>query len=110
TEIASARMANPPNTMALTRLFARTSVRTSSRVLACSTGWVAATARMVLVMDVIRAIGFLPERTSRLARSAEYWRRYSLFANGRISVVAVHIGTSGWSYAHWTNVLYPEGF
>jgi len=23
--------------------------------------------------------------------------------------VAVHIGTSGWSYAHWTNVLYPEG-
>jgi uncharacterized protein YecE (DUF72 family) len=32
-----------------------------------------------------------------------------LFANGIISVVAVHIGTSGWSYAHWTNVLYPEG-
>ena len=28
--------------------------------------------------------------------------------NGRIAVVAVHIGTSGWSYAHWTNVLYPE--
>jgi uncharacterized protein YecE (DUF72 family) len=25
------------------------------------------------------------------------------------SVVAVHIGTSGWSYAHWTGVLYPEG-
>jgi uncharacterized protein YecE (DUF72 family) len=23
--------------------------------------------------------------------------------------VAVHIGTSGWSYAHWTGVLYPEG-
>jgi uncharacterized protein YecE (DUF72 family) len=23
--------------------------------------------------------------------------------------VAVHIGTSGWSYTHWTNVLYPEG-
>ena len=23
--------------------------------------------------------------------------------------MAVHIGTSGWSYAHWTNVLYPEG-
>jgi uncharacterized protein YecE (DUF72 family) len=23
--------------------------------------------------------------------------------------VAVYIGTSGWSYAHWTNVLYPEG-
>src|ERR1700730_12945344 len=23
--------------------------------------------------------------------------------------VSVHIGTSGWSYAHWTNVLYPEG-
>jgi hypothetical protein len=22
--------------------------------------------------------------------------------------VAVHIGTSGCSYAHWTNVLYPE--
>jgi uncharacterized protein YecE (DUF72 family) len=21
----------------------------------------------------------------------------------------IHIGTSGWSYAHWTNVLYPEG-
>jgi len=21
----------------------------------------------------------------------------------------VHIGTSGWSYDHWTNVLYPEG-
>src|SRR5438105_7535796 len=21
----------------------------------------------------------------------------------------VHVGTSGWSYAHWTNVLYPEG-
>jgi uncharacterized protein YecE (DUF72 family) len=21
----------------------------------------------------------------------------------------VHIGTSGWSYAHWTGVLYPEG-
>jgi uncharacterized protein YecE (DUF72 family) len=21
----------------------------------------------------------------------------------------VHIGTSGWSYEHWTNVLYPEG-
>jgi uncharacterized protein YecE (DUF72 family) len=20
----------------------------------------------------------------------------------------VHIGSSGWSYAHWTNVLYPE--
>src|SRR5947209_20546781 len=35
--------------------------------------------------------------------------RCQLFANGRIAVVAVHIGTSGWSYAHWTNVLYPEG-
>ncbi len=23
--------------------------------------------------------------------------------------MAVHIGTSGWSYAHWTGVLYPEG-
>jgi uncharacterized protein YecE (DUF72 family) len=23
--------------------------------------------------------------------------------------VAVHVGTSGWSYAHWTGVLYPEG-
>lgn len=23
--------------------------------------------------------------------------------------VPVHIGTSGWSYAHWTGVLYPEG-
>lgn len=23
--------------------------------------------------------------------------------------MAVHIGTSGWSYAHWENVLYPEG-
>jgi uncharacterized protein YecE (DUF72 family) len=23
--------------------------------------------------------------------------------------VAVHIGTSGWSYAHWTNILYPAG-
>jgi uncharacterized protein YecE (DUF72 family) len=23
--------------------------------------------------------------------------------------VTVHIGTSGWSYGHWTNVLYPEG-
>ena len=23
--------------------------------------------------------------------------------------MSVHIGTSGWSYAHWTNVLYPEG-
>ncbi|MEN3336703.1 MAG: hypothetical protein V7647_379 [Acidobacteriota bacterium] len=23
--------------------------------------------------------------------------------------VAIHIGTSGWSYAHWTGVLYPEG-
>jgi len=23
--------------------------------------------------------------------------------------VAVHIGTSGWSYAHWTGVLYPDG-
>jgi uncharacterized protein YecE (DUF72 family) len=23
--------------------------------------------------------------------------------------VAVFIGTSGWSYAHWTGVLYPEG-
>jgi uncharacterized protein YecE (DUF72 family) len=23
--------------------------------------------------------------------------------------VPVHIGTSGWSYPHWTNVLYPEG-
>jgi uncharacterized protein YecE (DUF72 family) len=22
---------------------------------------------------------------------------------------SVHIGTSGWSYAHWTHVLYPEG-
>jgi uncharacterized protein YecE (DUF72 family) len=21
----------------------------------------------------------------------------------------IHIGTSGWSYAHWTGVLYPEG-
>ena len=21
---------------------------------------------------------------------------------------SIHIGTSGWSYAHWTNVLYPE--
>jgi uncharacterized protein YecE (DUF72 family) len=25
------------------------------------------------------------------------------------SGVAVHIGTSGWSYAHWTHVLYPGG-
>ena len=23
--------------------------------------------------------------------------------------MAVHIGTSGWSYAHWTGVLYPDG-
>jgi uncharacterized protein YecE (DUF72 family) len=23
--------------------------------------------------------------------------------------VAVHIGTSGWSYAHWEGVLYPQG-
>ena len=23
--------------------------------------------------------------------------------------MAVHIGTSGWSYRHWTGVLYPEG-
>jgi uncharacterized protein YecE (DUF72 family) len=23
--------------------------------------------------------------------------------------VAVHIGTSGWSYSHWAGVLYPEG-
>jgi uncharacterized protein YecE (DUF72 family) len=23
--------------------------------------------------------------------------------------VTVHVGTSGWSYAHWTHVLYPEG-
>jgi uncharacterized protein YecE (DUF72 family) len=23
--------------------------------------------------------------------------------------VAVHIGTSGWSYAHWDGVLYPQG-
>jgi uncharacterized protein YecE (DUF72 family) len=23
--------------------------------------------------------------------------------------VSVHVGTSGWSYAHWTGVLYPEG-
>jgi uncharacterized protein YecE (DUF72 family) len=23
--------------------------------------------------------------------------------------VAVHIGTSGWSYGHWAGVLYPEG-
>ena len=23
--------------------------------------------------------------------------------------MTVHIGTSGWSYGHWTNVLYPEG-
>ncbi|MDD9206303.1 DUF72 domain-containing protein [Georgenia sp. 10Sc9-8] len=22
--------------------------------------------------------------------------------------MTVHVGTSGWSYAHWTNVLYPE--
>lgn len=35
--------------------------------------------------------------------------RCQSFANGRIAVVAVHIGTSGWSYAHWMNVLYPEG-
>jgi uncharacterized protein YecE (DUF72 family) len=25
------------------------------------------------------------------------------------SGVAVHIGTSGWSYPHWAGVLYPEG-
>jgi uncharacterized protein YecE (DUF72 family) len=24
------------------------------------------------------------------------------------SFVAVHVGTSGWSYGHWTGVLYPE--
>jgi uncharacterized protein YecE (DUF72 family) len=23
--------------------------------------------------------------------------------------VTVRIGTSGWSYDHWTNVLYPPG-
>lgn len=23
--------------------------------------------------------------------------------------MAIHIGTSGWSYGHWTGVLYPEG-
>ena len=23
--------------------------------------------------------------------------------------MGVHVGTSGWSYAHWTGVLYPEG-
>jgi len=26
-----------------------------------------------------------------------------------VSTVAIHIGTSGWSYAHWADVLYPEG-
>ena len=25
------------------------------------------------------------------------------------SGVAIHIGTSGWSYPHWAGVLYPEG-
>jgi uncharacterized protein YecE (DUF72 family) len=25
------------------------------------------------------------------------------------TVVAIHIGTSGWSYGHWEGVLYPEG-
>ena len=24
------------------------------------------------------------------------------------SIVAIHIGTSGWAYAHWTGVLYPH--
>ena len=37
-EITNARVANPPNTTAFTRLFSSTSVRTSSRVLAWSTG------------------------------------------------------------------------
>ncbi|HEY8588693.1 MAG TPA: DUF72 domain-containing protein, partial [Naasia sp.] len=23
--------------------------------------------------------------------------------------MAVHVGTSGWSYAHWTGALYPDG-
>jgi uncharacterized protein YecE (DUF72 family) len=23
--------------------------------------------------------------------------------------MAIHIGTSGWSYGHWANVLYPDG-
>ena len=23
--------------------------------------------------------------------------------------MAIHIGTSGWGYAHWAGVLYPEG-
>jgi hypothetical protein len=35
--------------------------------------------------------------------------RCRLVTTGRIAVVAIHIGTSGWSYAHWTNVLYPAG-
>ena len=26
-----------------------------------------------------------------------------------VSAVTIHIGTSGWSYAHWANVLYPDG-
>jgi len=23
--------------------------------------------------------------------------------------LAIHVGTSGWSYEHWTGVLYPPG-
>jgi len=35
-------------------------------------------------------------------------RSLALFAIERIAFVAVHIGTSDWSYVHWTNVPYRE--
>jgi hypothetical protein len=38
-------------------------------------------------------------------------RRHGAYARpapGRTSGVTVHIGTSGWQYAHWRGRLYPE--
>ncbi len=32
-----------------------------------------------------------------------------MFLDGRSWTVGIHIGTSGWSYDHWNDVLYPAG-
>jgi uncharacterized protein YecE (DUF72 family) len=58
-----------------------------------------ALARSTAVGSLRNAVGGCPVSGSLIVAS---------FASERIAVVAVHIGTSGWSYAHWTNVLYPE--
>src|SRR5687767_4900887 len=53
------------------------------------------------------AVAVPPGATGRRANMQEHAGRRQTFRRG--GAMTVHVGTSGWSYAHWEGVLYPHG-